>query len=471
VACGVLKASPHDARDDRGRVVSLSRRGFISGLLAAGAAGMASRLWTTRAHAAPMTAVYPTIFIQLRGGWDPVQHFCARTGHTNRSIVGSQLKTTASGVVYFAPLLAGMTAHVEDAVVIRNLHMGQTDHRVGPNTLWYGDLANQTTRAPWTNYLASKLLERAPAVAPNLTAYWTYDSNGGVNDFVNFNNRSPSPLGAAQRLLTIDGFARSLDVSMGMPTAARQKRINDFIAKRDADLYSPKVQGSLLESYGQASAQANDLVGKTISKVWPPDAATMTAFGASAADLTARGYGGIPGFKAMCMLAFQLARTQASHVISFDGDTALGGITYDTHSSNITGQMNAGRHYFDPIGRLLSALKATPSPIDPARTMFDTTHVVIASEMGRSPNAENGSGTFHWPWTQAVLFGGNFKRGFAFGELNGGLTGVPADFNTGKLNTGSNASWINVVNTVLKANGVDPAGFDKAAPINAVLQA
>src|SRR5205814_771688 len=133
-----------------------------------------------------------------------------------------------------------------------------------------------------------------------------------------------------------------------------------------------------------------------------------------------------------------------------DGDTALGGLTYDTHYNNVTGQMAAAQHYFGPIAQLLGALKATPSPIDPTKTMFETTHVVIASEMGRSPNSENGAGTNHWSWSHALLFGGNFKRGFAFGDLDSGLKGVPADFNTGALKTGSNPTWLSVVTTVLK---------------------
>ncbi len=447
--------------------MAMTRRELLGGMAATGAAG----LWMPEAHAqATQAPVYPTIFIKLRGGWDPAQHFCGRVGGTNRSITATQLKTATSGAVYFTPILSTMAEHVNDACVIRNVNMAGTDHRVGANLLWYGKLASQLTRTPWTNYLASQLLGRAPAVAPNVAAYWTYDAAGGVNDFVNYNNRSPSPLGAAQRLLSIDGFARSLDLTGGMPTPARQKRINTFLAAFDDAQYSPTVQAPFLQAYGQSAQQANELVDKSITKLWPPDAATMTLFSATTAELAARGYGGIPAFKAMCMLAFQVARTRATHVLSFDGDTALGGTTYDTHSKNITGQLNAGRHYFGPIAQLLSALKATPSSIVAGKTMFDTTHVVIASEMGRSPGAEGATGTTHWPWTHALLFGGNFKRGYAFGDMTAGLVGVSAEFATGKISTAAPmTTWMNVVSTVLKANGVAPSGYDTASPIDAVL--
>lgn len=438
----------------------LSRREVLGALAGSAAA-------TALGQSAP-APVFPTIFLKLRGGWDPVQHFCGRVGGTNRGVTSSQLKTASSGIVYFTPILGGMAAHVDDAVVIRNLYMPGTDHRVGANILWYGKLGSG--RTPWTNHLASKLLARAPAVAPNLAAYWTYDASGGVNDFVNYGNASPSPLGAAQRLLSIDGFARSIDLSGGMPTPARQKRINTFDGDFDATVYDPQTQARFLQAWKQATDQANGLVDKSISQLWPPDAATMSLFGATSAELGARGYGGIPAFKAMCMLAFQVARTRACHVISFDGDTALGGTTYDTHSNNIVGQLNAGKHYFGPIAQLLSALKATPSPVTPGKTMFDTTHVVITSEMGRSPGAEGATGTTHWPWTHALLFGGNFKRGFAFGDLSSGLTGVGANFTTGKLETGAPApTMLNVIATVLKANGVAPSSYDASQPIDAVL--
>lgn len=445
--------------------MAMTRRELLGGLAATGAAG----LLAPRAYAQGAPApVFPTIFIKLRGGWDPVQHFCGRVGSTNRSVTSSQLKTSTSGAVYFTPILSTMAAHIDDAVVIRNVNMAGTDHRVGANILHYGKLG--TGRTAWTNYLASKLLARAPAVAPNLAAYWTYDSSGGVNDFVNYNNISPSPLGAAQRLLSIDGFARSIDLTGGMPTPARQKRINAFLGAFDDAQYSPTVQAPFLQAYGQSTQQANELVDKSITQLWPPDAATMTLFNATAAQLSARGYAGIPAFKAMCMLAFQVARAKATHVLSFDGDTALGGVTYDTHSNNIAGQLNAGRHYFDPIAQLLAALKATPSTVVAGKTMFETTHVVIASEMGRSPGAEGATGTTHWPWTHALLFGGNFKRGYAFGDMTAGLVGVPAEFATGKINTSAPmTTWLNVVATVLKANGVAPSGYDAALPIDAVL--
>ena len=124
------------------------------------------------------------------------------------------------------------------------------------------------------------------------------------------------------------------------------------------------------------------------------------------------------------------------------------------------------------IGRLLDALKATPSPVDSSVSMFETTHVVITSEMSRAnrndagnPDTKDGaSGTPHWPWTQAAIFGGSFKRGYAYGRLDGDLEGVRTNPTTGALNEGEIPTVKNLFATLMKANGVDPKGWTSAGP-------
>jgi uncharacterized protein (DUF1501 family) len=171
----------------------------------------------------------------------------------------------------------------------------------------------------------------------------------------------------------------------------------------------------------------------------------------------------------MTALAYQLAKYQVSHVVSIVAPDLY---SYDNHggASPTTYQRSTGTRYFDIIARLLSALKATPSALDSSLTMFDTTHVVVCSEMGRSPSAENGNGTFHWDWTHVACWGGRFKRGYGFGDLDSKLTGIPADFDTGALNQGTTPTFMNVIATILQANGVDPSTYSTAKPIKAVLK-
>jgi hypothetical protein len=430
------------------------------------------RFARTASAAVPADAVFPTIFIQLRGGWDPCYHFAARSGMPSRGVTDAGIKQTAAGVRWFQPTMMAMTPHMEDAVIIRNVKMSPSiDHHTGLVELWYGKASESLARPPWANVLASELLKRSAAAAPNVTTYWKreYSASDRDTDYVKYNNQSPDPLGAAQRILDIKAFASSLDTSMGLPPSAEQKAVYEAIGKADARLYSENLQPNTIAQFSQANAQANDLLGRTVKALWPPDTATKTLFNLDDAGLARTGYQAVPQLAPMTALAFQLARYQASHVISMVAPDLY---SYDNHGggSPTTYQKTTGTRYFDSIARLLSALKATPSPLDATVSMFETTHVVIASEMGRSPTAENTNGTFHWDSTHVACFGGRFKRGYGFGDLDAKLNAVPADFATGALNQGTTASFMNVIATIMKANLVDPAKYSTAKAITAVLK-
>ncbi len=453
-----------------------NRRGFLRGTLAAAGAvaamNLLPRFARPAAAAVPAGAVFPTIFIQLRGGWDPCYHFAARTGMATRGVTAAGIKQTAAGVRWYQPTMNAMTPHMEDAVILRNVRMTPNiDHHTGLVELWYGTASNPTARPPWTNVLASALLKRSPAAAANVTTYWKreFSASDRDTDYVRFHNTSPDPLGAAQRILNIGAFASSLDVSQGLPMPAEQQAVYDAISKSDARHYQPHLQPATVAQFNQANAQANDLLNRNIAALWPPDAATRALFNLTVADLAKTGTQATPHLQPMTALAFQLARYQASHVISM---VAADLYSYDNHGDNspTTAQQTTGTRYFDIIARLLGALKATPSPLDSTVSMFETTHVVIASEMGRSANAENGTGTFHSDHTHVACFGGRFKRGYGYGELNANLQAIPADFNTGALNQGTTTSWMNVVSTILDANGVDPSTYSNAKSIKAVLR-
>lgn len=449
----------------------LSRRNFLRAAGAAYALSCLPRFARPAAAAVPADAVFPTIFIQLRGGWDPCYHFAARAGMPSRGVTTDGIKQTAAGVKWYQPTMMTMTPHMADAVILNTKMSSSIDHHTGLVELWYGRASDALARPPWTNVLASALLNKAPAAAPNVTTYWKreYSASDRDTDYVKYNNKSPNPLGAAQRVLDIKAFASSLDTSNGLPPTAEQKAIYEAIGKNDGRLYDETLQPTTVAQFSQANAQANDLLGRTVKALWPPDTATKTLFNLDDAGLARTGYQATPQLAPMTALAFQLARYQASHVISMVAPDLY---SYDNHGggSPTTYQRTTGARYFDSIARLLSALKATPSPIDPTVSMFETTHVVIASEMGRSPTAENTNGTFHWDSTHVACFGGRFKRGYQYGGLDSGLNAAPADFTTGAPGGNTTSSFMNVVATILKANNVDPSTYSTAKPITAALK-
>ena len=402
-------------------------------------------------------------------------HFDAKTGIVNRDVTAAKIRETAAGVRWYEDTLSPLLAHMEDAVVIRNMR-ASGGHPNGCALLWYGvgSEAEAAQATPWTNYLTSELLKVQSAPAPNVAIY-TELGDDDITKYVSFNNRSPDPLGAAQRVVSIADFANSLDVLQGQPPVDFQSRTFDHVASMDNRYLSPTVQRRTVESFAAGNGQATELLNQPIPPVWPPDTAVRDLFNLSDADLTATGGQGLPIFRTCCAFAFQMAMMQVSHVVTITNDT----FGYDTHNNHASSQKARSASYFPEIGRLLSALKATPSPLDSNVSMFDTTTVVITSELSRAAVAQggvmqngdpfDGSGTPHNAWSQVAIFGGPFKRGYGFGATDANLAGIPADFATGALNSGTQPTTQNLAATLLQANGVSPAGWTDAPPITALL--
>jgi len=95
----------------------------------------------------------------------------------------------------------------------------------------------------------------------------------------------------------------------------------------------------------------------------------------------------------------------AKHVTVVDGGLipASGGGGYDTHNSHIR---DSGRNLTNLWTRL-SAIINTPGEEDPGKLNLDETLIVINTEFGRTPWAQNGDGRNHHPYAYTTLmFGG-----------------------------------------------------------------
>jgi len=452
-----------------------SRRSVLKGLLAGSAATAASGLMPgmrrRRAQAASGTEVYPTIFIMLRGGVDPAMHFDAKTGYVNRNVQAGDIRETPGGIRWYEPVLAPMTNHIADCTVIRNISCSSS-HLAGWALSWYGEGGTDEARAatPWTAYLSNELLKRKKVPAANLVTYVTTPDQP-ITDFIPFNNSSPSALATAQRVQKLQDMADGLDVLQGQPSPEFQSRVFQTVSSMDAALYSPTVQPLTNAAFTAANSQATDLLTQPLPSLWPPDAATQALFNLDAGRYQATVAQGNQEFDTHLAFAYTMARLQLSHAMYIQA-TQVG---WDTHEQHDSRQRSASAFAFTRIERLIAALKATESPVEAGKSMFDTTHVVITSDISRANSPDNGqdldgTGTPHWPWTQAILMGGNFKRDYAFGAVDGNQQGVPADFNTGAMGQGRNPTFKELHATILKANGVDPTGWTSAPPINAVLK-
>ncbi len=430
----------------------------------------------TALAAGPVGDPCPTIFIHLFGGLDTVMHWDAKTGITNRNIQAVDIRETAGGVRWYQPVLAPLSVHMEDMTLVRNLR-GTASHPSGTGDIWFGerDPSVAATATPWANYLASSLLARKKVASPTIATFRTTDDS--IRDLIGHSNLTPNPAGAAQRVQNISDFSDSMDVLNGLPPVATQQRVYQMQETMDARHYSRAVQARTTDAFLAGNVQATELLNQPPPRLWPPAQTTQDAFNLSASDITSLLSQNNQRFSAHVAMAFEAARLQTSHVI-YVQSTQNG---YDTHNNHSSGQTNASNVYMPTIGRLLTALKATPSPVDPLLSMFDTTHVVITSELSRAASAQtgnmqdgtpfDGSGTPHNATTQAALFGGNFKRGVAFGTTDNTIRGQAANFVTGALGEGDVPSFKHLQATILKANGVDPTGWNDVPTIDFVLKA
>ncbi|MBX7100019.1 MAG: DUF1501 domain-containing protein [Myxococcaceae bacterium] len=460
---------------------TLSRRELLKYASAASLA-LSAR---ARGQSQPSLAPYPTIFIHLFGGVDQFMFFDARPGLPNRDVQASNVRVTRAGVRWnTATLDPYLTAHMEDAVLIRNL-TAFGDHVRSSTELLYGQLPSEpsglrSSCKPWMNVLASQLNARVKVPLPNVAKYYSLAPSVGAVEplnLVSWNNVSLDPLCAVRRVQNLVDFAKSLDVSASVAEVARRQAAYRLSASLDP-LFSPQQQHRLLDLYGQSLQQADAALASTaaVKTFWPPAASTSTAFNLGAGDLAQTNLpNGQPGIKAMLAAAFEMARLQLTHVVFVmkceNGD-------YDSsHDENINTQHTVSKPDFEAIGQLLSALKATPSPVEPGQSMFDTTHVVVTSEIIRNPsNSDAGggvkaAGTSHWPGNQAVCFGGRFRRGLLFGDLGPNYMGLSTDFATGTIGQGSVPTPNDLIATLFRANGVDSALWSaKGKPLTAVLR-
>lgn len=453
----------------------ITRRGFLKGLAAGGAAGAVGTLlpWGRRkALAGTGTRACATVVIVMRGGMDTVMHFDAKTGFANRDVQAADIVQTPAGVSWYQPTLGAMAAHMDDCTLIRNLSVSSS-HPGGDGLLWYGERREEDAVAatPWANYMTAQLLvdRSAGVAAPNVVTYRT-SQDDQIRNFVSFNNRSPDPLAAAQRVQVLQDFSNSLDVLGGQPPAPFQQRVFQTVDSLDTRLYNPVAQTITMENFEASNQLATQLLVQPPPIVWPPDAGTIGTFDLDAGDLDNTVGDNNQRLQTHLAGVFQLLKFGLTHV-AFVQSTQGG---YDTHNNHAATQLSRSQGYFPEIARFFDALKATADPVDGALTLYDTTNVVITTELSRANSVDNGEdtdglGTPHWPWIQAACFGGAFKRGFTFGDLAADFTGVPADFNTGELGLGQNPSIKNLQATLMAACGVDPTGWTTDAPITAVL--
>ena len=126
---------------------------------------------------------------------------------------------------------------------------------------------------------------------------------------------------------------------------------------------------------------------------------------------------------------------------------------FDTHSSNWK-QAEEYEVTFDALLSLMTELETRSGAS--GGTLLDETVVMVCSEMGRTPQLNDG-GKGHWPHTSCMLVGGPI-RGGTVGRTDNDLKGIAMDASTGLDNAqGIELAAENVLAGILDTVGVDPS--------------
>ena len=490
----------------------MNRRKFLSGSLAAGAAAAASGLrfgpgghrLVGQAQGAPPAGLlgtpYPTVVIMLHGGLDPAMHLLAVPNGSygtrtfmNRMTGTSGIKTTASGLRYFTGTVAAQgkadfEPHIPDVAMLRAFRAAIGHESIA--MAWYGQYAESRPatprRLPWAHYVASKFRAAGTYVPkPCALVYPDQDIDVEGLRFLNFaayGAQSPDPSVAAERVLSWDSFFDSLSAT-GLPPYAQQSPVYDLTGALDGKTYSG-AQGDIRNKFDSANSSANNLLKSVFgSPAWPAPQSVRDALGATPAALTQSIRRRATPFRAFFTFAFQALAKNLSHVIGLNsfslndpsGNEVFAG--WDTHSLNYENNIILGQEFWPALGKFVALLKMTPSPVVPGKNLFDTTNIWIQSDMGRDPQTQADgtpekeqyrTGTQHWPHTNATFLGGRFKRGKVIGNFAPNYYSTPIDLATGGSGSVS-VNFNHLVATVIKASGVDPAGYTDAPPIDALV--
>ncbi len=141
---------------------------------------------------------------------------------------------------------------------------------------------------------------------------------------------------------------------------------------------------------------------------------------------------------------------------------------WDTHGNNLP-QGPQQDAFYAMLDELFDHLSRTPG--ESATWLIDEVVVVATSEIGRTP-ALNPTGKDHWPYGSYLVAGAGVQGNRVLGRTDPGLQGLPIDFQTGQESSnGDRLGCEHVGTALLKLGGLDPEQFlPGIQPLNGLIR-
>ncbi|MGC6508190.1 MAG: DUF1501 domain-containing protein [Myxococcota bacterium] len=393
-------------------------------------------LTSLKAHALPNTEPR-FIFVFCPGGWDPTRVFAPEFDNPN---VDMELDSFAADFgdlrVVSNPNRPSVDAffvnHASDVLIINGVQVRSIAHEICTMIALSGSTSGR--EADWATRLAGYATLDYPIPHLNLSG----PAFAGNDAALIARTGSNSQL---DRLLS-GAIKNDSDIQIADLNSDTLNLIDQYIGARgNGRLYSAGVGRDVLlsEAYVMAhdSAQALKAHRRRI------DFQSSTQL-ISQVDL-----------------AVDVLRNGFSRCISLA--YAGNGLGWDSHADNDAAQSGLFEGLFAGLMALKDALQNTVDTN--GQLLSDNTYVVVASEMGRTPQLNATLGKDHWPYTSMMLWGPRLKKGITVGGLDGGYQGQLIDYSSGEISqTGQILNIESVGAGLLKIADIDPTLVIPDAP-------
>ncbi len=134
--------------------------------------------------------------------------------------------------------------------------------------------------------------------------------------------------------------------------------------------------------------------------------------------------------------------------------------SWDTHTANDATQSGNFEGLFEGLLGLQESLGRAPGTGSADATLAEEVVVVVMSEMGRTPQLNDGGGKDHWPYTSVMVSGPGITGDRVVGDFDEYFYGKTLDLETGELDeAGANLACDTLGATLLTLAGEDSEQF------------
>ena len=140
---------------------------------------------------------------------------------------------------------------------------------------------------------------------------------------------------------------------------------------------------------------------------------------------------------------------------------------WDSHEDNSNNQHRCYKNLFDRLNFLMETLESTDD-IN-GQSLLETTTIIVASEMGRTPKYNSAQGKDHWPYTSMMMLGAGIQGGRVVGRTDDYMMGKKISLSSGEATeNGTSLTIANCIAGLLNSCDIDSAEyFPESEPFTA----